>query len=339
MFLAGDIGGTKVNLALCEVGAKGVKARELRRYSSPDFDCLRDVLKTYFDEVGSPGRKLEGACFGVPGPVVEGRVRTVNLPWALDETTVARAVRSRVPCRAVKLINDLEATAHGLRGLKVNGGLAVLRPSGRREGMKGNQALIAPGTGLGEAVLVWDGRRHLVSASEGGHADFGPQDEEQIELLRWLWSRHKHVSWEHVASGPAIHRMYRFLVETGREKEPPALARRLREEGADPSAIISEAALAGTVPLCMRAVDLWLFCVGAEAGNLALKCLSNGGVFIGGGIVAKITELFRRPAFFKGLNSKGRMTSFVETAGVYAVLDPLTALYGAALAAHNDGAA
>lgn len=335
MFLAGDVGGTKVNLALCEVSDDGtVKAHSLRRFASAQFKSLSSVLAAYLSEV-KPGKEVQGACFGVPGPVVDGKCTTVNLPWQLDAREVESETNKAHRIGHVTLVNDLEATAHGLKTLREGRGLTTLRVGQSPFGAEANQVLIAPGTGLGEALLLWDGERHVVSPSEGGHADFGPQDEEQIELLRWLWPRHKHVSWEHVASGPAIHRLYRFLIETGREKEQPAVAEALARPGIDPSPVIAALAIEGKEPSCVRAFDLWLFCLGAEAGNLALKNLSYGGIFIGGGIIPNILELFRRPSFFNGLDSKGRMSAIVKAMPVYGVVDPLAACYGAALVAYG----
>ena len=330
MFFAGDIGGTKVNLALCEVHDGSVTTHSFQRYSSAQFSSLSDVLVRYLEEIGPLKTKITGTCFGVPGPVLEGRCQTVNLPWSLDVAHIKSDLAKVVDAGRVSLINDLEATAYGIRMLSDGKGLATLRAGTSNIGHRGNQALMAPGTGLGEALLLWDGSKHVISPSEGGHADFGPQDEEQIELLRWLWHKHKHVSWEHVASGPALYRLYRFLKETGREQEPAELTEALAQPGIDPSPVIAAMALKGQHVIAVRAFDLWLFCVGAEAGNLALKSLSLGGIFIGGGIIPNVLELFRRPAFFAGLDSKGRMSPIVASMPVYGIVDHLAALYGAA---------
>lgn len=326
--LAGDVGGTKVNLALCEIaGSDGsVKLQHQRRYASALFTGLDQILARYFEETGIDADDIQSACFGVPGPVTEGRCQTVNLPWVIDSRLIAPVL----PKARLKLVNDLEAMAHGLATLKEGRGLVTLRSAPVQNA---NRALIAPGTGLGQALLFWDGHKHLVAASEGGHTDFGPQDDMQIELLQWLWPRHKHVSWEHVASGPAIHRLYRFLKETNRAHEPRELAEALSQPAIDPSPVIGAHALKGSPEICVKTMDLWLFCLGAEAGNLALKTLCRGGLFIGGGVVPHILELFRRPAFFEGFDSKGRMTSVIKTIPIFAVTDEHTALYGAALAA------
>lgn len=335
MFLAGDVGGTKVNLALCEVANGKVKAHSLKRYASAQFGGLSEVLVSYLKEIGAPLGQIDGACFGVPGPVLSGVCTTVNLPWVLDAKDIERETSKVFPVGPVHLINDLEATAYGLSTLREGQGLSCLRRGNPPQGTSANQVLLAPGTGLGEALLLWDGTRHVISPSEGGHADFGPQDEDQVELLKWLWSRHKHVSWEHVASGPAIYRLYRFLKETGREAEPKELEDVLHLPDVDPSPLIAAMALKNEHKICVRAFDLWLFCLGAEAGNLALKALSYGGIFIGGGIIPNILELFQRPAFYEGLDSKGRMSPLIRNMPVYGVIDPLAGLYGAALAAET----
>lgn len=333
--LAGDVGGTKVNLALCELSSDAggnagqpLKLEQQRRFASGSFTGLDQILAKYFAESKVKPTDIDAACFGLPGAVINGRCQTVNLPWVIDQ----RELQKVLPNSRVRLVNDLEAMAHGLAVLQEGRGLTTLR-AGTADVEHVNRALIAPGTGLGEALLFWDGKRHVISASEGGHADFGPQDEEQIELLKWLWPRHKHVSWEHVASGPAIYRLYRFLKETGRAQEPHELGEALALPDIDPSPVIASHAIKGSPEICVKAMDLWLFCLGAEAGNLALKTLCRGGLYIGGGVVPHILELFRRPAFFNGFDSKGRMSAIVKTVPIYGVTDELTALYGAALAA------
>lgn len=331
MILAGDIGGTKVDLAFCEARGGRVTTRARRRYPSAGFPGLADVLRRYLSEAGEAPGQITAVCFGVPGPVLDGCFRGVNLPWAIDERELGawlRALGAGAEDRRVRLINDLEAMARGIRALPEDG-VAVLR-AGSGPPAAGNRAVLAAGTGLGEAIIHGD---DAVSASEGGHCDFGPQNEEQIELLRWLWQRHKHASVEHVASGSAIHRLYRFLKETGRESEPEGLALALGRPGIDPSPLIARLALKHGPRICARTMELWLSCLGAEAGNLALKALSLGGLYLGGGVVPGLLELFREGPFFAGLESKGRISGLLDGMPVYAILDPDTALYGAALAA------
>jgi len=331
--LVGDIGGTKARFALCErEEGQGltlkVEQKTIRRFSSTQFGSLRDLLRKYFQETGIQSSQVDAACFGVPGPVLTGArlIEMVNLPWKLD----AEEVERELGVKHVYFLNDLEAAAHGLEVLeRVPGALHYLRGEARQ---RGNRVLISPGTGLGEALLTWDVKtnRYIVNASEGGHCDFGPQNEEQIELLRWLWPKHAHASWEHVASGPAIHRIYRFLKESGHEKEPEELEPLFSDPHFDPSPVISERAIKGNCPISLHTMDLWLFCLGAEAGNLALKNLSAGGVFIGGGVVSAILPLFNREAFLSGFNTKGRMSKVLAPYSIVAVTDPDAGLYGAA---------
>lgn len=335
MILAGDVGGTKMNLALCEVESTRVTAKWPLRYSSAKFPGISDIIERYLTDLSlqhgaDPSvlkKQIKAACFGVPGPVIDGRCQTVNLPWTID----VREIKARVGITALGLINDLESMAYGVGSLEEGRGITVLR-AGRR--VKANQALIAPGTGLGEALIVWHGDRHVVSPSEGGHCDFSPHDEEHIELLRWLWPRHPHVSWEHVASGPGIFRIYRFLRDTGRDRADEELERELAS-GVDPSPVITARAIKGDSTICVRTLDLWLYFLGAEAGNLALKSLCRGGLFIGGGVIPNIIELFRRPAFFLGLENKGRMSGIIKDMPIYAVTDQYAAIYGAAISSRD----
>ena len=249
--LAGDIGGTKVNLALCEIEGDQIVPQSMRRYSSSEFKSLSEILLIYFSESSVDLSTISAACFGVPGPVRQGRCQTINLPWILDEKELERTLNFT----PIRLINDLFAMAYGISTVRLKNEIVPLHRGQELSATNANQALIAPGTGLGEALLFWDGERHLVSASEGGHCDFGPQNEEQIELLKWLWPRHPHVSWEHVASGPGIFRIYRFLRETGREVEPAEMSAALSSPEVDPSPVIANAALEGKSKICIRTMD------------------------------------------------------------------------------------
>jgi len=277
---------------------------------------------------GGPARPIEAACFGVPGPVVDGRCVTTNLPWQVEERSLARAIRAT----RVKLVNDLEAAGYGVLGLD-RAAIAPLQAGAMRPG---NRVLVAAGTGLGEALLVWDGNHHVVVASEGGHADFAPRTERQMDLLRFLKRETDHVSVERVLSGPGLHSIYRFLRSVAREPEPAWLTRELAAE--DPSAAVSEAALAGTDPVCAEALDIFVSVYGAEAGNLALKALALGGVYVGGGIAPKIVAKLLDGAFLRAFCDKGRLAPLLARIPVKVVLDPTTALRGAAahLAATAD---
>lgn len=316
--LAADVGGTKTAVALFAESPAGLSLVREAMLPSGEFESLEAAVRRFLDE----GRRLSiaAACFGVAGPVVEGRCVTTNLPWELDERRLARAI----PARRVKLLNDLEAMAHGVLTLPRRE--LVPLQAGRQR--KGNMAVIAAGTGLGEAMIVRDGARHHVSASEGGHTEFGPRNDLEAELLRFLRQEFGHVSYERVLSGPGLHNIYRFLRDSGRAPEPRWLTDRLLRE--DPAAVVSEVALAGTDQLCAKALGLFVSIYGAEAGNLALKALALGGVFIGGGIAPRIRPKLGDGRFIAAFRDKGRYADLMASIPVHLVLNPRAALLGAA---------
>ena len=318
MLLAGDVGGTKTALALFESrGADLVPVREAA-LPSRDFPGIEAVIARFL--AGGPRVAIDAACFGVAGPVVDGRCVATNLPWELDEQGLAAAL----PAKRVRLLNDLAATAHGVLGLPRTA-LATLQAGTPRAG---NMALIAPGTGLGEALLIWDGARHLVVGSEGGHADYAPRSDLEAELLAALRREHGRVSWERVVSGPGLVAVYRFLRARGGAPEPAGLAARLARE--DPGTVVTETALAGTDPVCVQALDLFVGACGAEAGNLALKALALGGVFVGGGIAPRIRGKLADGPFVAAFRAKGRFAELMAAIPIHVVLEPRTALLGAA---------
>ena len=316
MILAGDIGGTKSHLALFSESADGLTFVREQLFHSSQFSCIEDLIKSF---IGTHD-DLTAVALGIPGPVVEGRAQATNLPWSVDSV----ALRGVLRVDHVLLLNDLEATAHGIATLTpqqlytVNVG--VSKP--------GNMALIAAGTGLGEAALHWDGQQHWPSPSEGGHSDFSPRDALEIELLEWFIEQFHHVSWERILSGPGLGNLYRFLRDTGKAPENAEVARRMA--AADPNAIITELGMAGTDPLCTRTVDLFVTLYGSEAGNLALKSLSVGGFYVGGGIAPRMARKFSEPSFFGAFHEKGRMQELLLAVPLYVILDPNTGLYGAA---------
>jgi len=260
----------------------------------------------------------------VAGPVIDGRVKTTNLPWQMDEKTLAGAVGAR----RVKLLNDLEGTAFGMLYLPESR-LHVLNP-GTREPFSGNVAVIAAGTGLGEAYLYHDGERHHPIAAEGGHADFAPHGDLQIELLRWLKKRlGSHVSYERVLAGPGLASVYEFLVSREPSRESKQTADRIAAVS-DASPVISELGLAGSDPVCVEALDLFCRLYGAEAGNMALRWLAVGGVYLGGGIAPKILPALERGGFVEAFTDKGRFSDLMRSIPVRVSLEPRTALLGAA---------
>ncbi|HEY3066509.1 MAG TPA: glucokinase [Methylomirabilota bacterium] len=318
MILAADVGGTKTALGLFDDRGDGVTAAHERVLPSHRFAAFEDLVAAFLAE--SPVPVVTSACFGVAGPVVEGRVVATNLPWQLDERRLAVAI----PTERVKLVNDLEAMAHGLLAVPPSA-LLTLQGGQRHDG---NIALIAAGTGLGEAILTKVGGRYQVVASEGGHVDFAPRTDVEIALLRFLRLRHGHVSYERVLSGPGLVNIYTFLRETGGTPEPAWLTERLMH--GDPAAVISEVALEGGDATCAGALDLFVSIYGAEAGNLALKALAVGGVFLGGGIAPKIAaRLTADDTFMRSFREKGRLAPLLAAMAVKVVLEPRVALLGA----------
>ena len=324
MILAGDIGGTKTRLALFAAGPGRSDPVSERTYGSQEYPGLDAIAREF---VRAAGATIESACFGVAGPVKDGRSSTTNLAWVVDASDLARDLR--LP--RVALLNDLEASAFGLQALRPDEVVVMQEGS---PGAAGNQALIAAGTGLGEAALYWDGRRHRVFATEGGHAGFAPADETQIELLRYLVRRFEPVSWERVLSGPGLVNIYSFLRDSGRGEEPSWLADEI--SAGEPAAVISAAALSGRSALCSEALDLFVALYGAESGNLALKIMATGGVFIGGGIAPKILARLRGAGFVRAFVAKGRMRPLLEAMPARVILNDRLALLGAARYAASE---
>ncbi len=325
MILAGDIGGTKTRLALFRVTGERLEMRGEESYPSREHAGLDGIVAAF--RAALPG-EIREACFGIAGPVRDGRSQTTNLPWVVDAADLVRALR----VVRVHLINDLEANAYGIAALEARDlvELHAGRPGAGNAALigVGNAALIAAGTGLGEAGLFWDGISHRPFATEGGHASFAPGDPLQDELLAYLRLTHEHVSWERVLSGPGLYNVYRFLRDTGRGEESPQLTETLA--GDDPAAAIAAAALEGRSPLCARALDLFVALYGAEAGNLGLKFMATGGVYVGGGIAPKILAAMQRATFMRAFLAKGRMKTVLETMPVRVILNDRTPLIGAA---------
>jgi glucokinase len=316
MILAGDVGGTKTILAAFEPGAREPAFEAT--YPSQEHASLHDILEAFLSR---HSLRLEQACLGIAGPVKDGRTQATNLPWLVDAAAVAR----QLGIAEAYLINDLEANAWGIPVLGAED-LVTLNPGA--PGATGNAAIIAAGTGCGEAGLYWDGRRHHPFATEGGHADFAPRDELEADLLLYLLARHEHVSVERLVSGPGLANIYAFLRDTGRGEEPPWLAEAMR--AGHVSQVISSMAREGKSPLCVQALEVFLSIYGAEAGNLALKIMSTGGVYLGGGIAPKNLWMLQQSGFMKAFTAKGRMRPILEAMPVRVILNQRTALLGAA---------
>ncbi len=316
--LAGDVGGTKTVLALYAVNPDGT-ARELRaaRFGSAEFPGLAEVCRTFLGEAQT---RIDAAAFGVAGPVAKGKSNTTNLPWQLDE----RALSAHLEIQRVSLINDFQAISLGIPSVAPDD-LDVLQDVDADDGPI---AVIGAGTGLGESVVVGRGASARVLASEGGHCTYAPRDETEIALQRFLSKRFPdHVSVERVVSGRGLVDVYEFVVESGLEKTEDATRELL--ERRDPGAVIGEAALLGSDRACVRAVALMVSAYGAEAGNLALKVLPTGGVFVAGGIAPKILPRISDGSFMSAFLAKGRMRPVLERIRVSVVLDEHVGLIGA----------
>lgn len=355
MILAGDIGGTKTNLALFDWKTERVAPAREQTFVSADYKSLEEIVAEFLkprtprapqpadgneeadmstaasERVGSEeSHAITSACFGVAGPVIENCSRTTNLPWVVDGAELA--ARFTIP--SVRLLNDLEATAYGL---------LVLRPdemeelnAGAPPPHKSAMALIAAGTGLGEAILFWDGTCYHPMPSEGGHASFAPTSDLEIELLRHVRTSYLHVSYERVLSGAGLHAIYEFLRDT-KKNEPTWVAERLRV--GDPAAVITEVGLSKQAEICVQALDMFAAVYGAEAGNLALKSLALDGVYLGGGIAPKVLSKLTDGTFMRAFTNKGRYKRLLSTIPVRVIMNQKTALLGAASVAAQRGVA
>jgi glucokinase len=318
MILAGDIGGTNARLAYFQSQNGHLNLVSEQVFPSREHDEFGEIVGKFLHDSGA---RPEAACFGIAGPVRNGRVETSNLPWIIEQARLA----DQFHLPSTLLINDLEAIAWGIGALGDADLVTLNRGSGSA---RGNQAVVAPGTGLGEAGLFWDGNRHHVFACEGGHADFAPRDELQIKLLQYLTARFGHVSYERILSGPGLVNTYEFLRDSGCAKESSALGDAMKK--GDPAAAISRAALNGSDALASKALDLFVSVYGAEASNLALKAMSTGGLFLAGGISPKILAKLKEPTFMRSFLEKGRMRALVEAMPVQVVINEKVGLLGAA---------
>lgn len=328
MLLAGDIGGTKTDLAVFSA-AKGPRT-PLRRaeFASKKYPSLRAIVQEFLDDGDD---SISRACFAVAGPVLEGRAKITNLPWSVDASELAEALA----IGDVTLVNDLAATA---RSIPLLGPADLLTLTPAVDSPRGTAAVIAPGTGLGEAFLTWEGDVPRSHASEGGHCDFAPANTLQAELLGYMRERYGHVSVEHVCSGIGIPNIYEFLRESGNSPESPEIARQL-QDAEDRTPIIVDSGLhSPNDPLCRATVDMFIAILGAEAGNLALKVLSTGGVYLAGGIPPRVFDERTGAQFLSAFRAKGRMTSLIAAMPVHVVLEQ-TALFGcASLGLQESGA-
>jgi glucokinase len=318
LVLAGDIGGTKSNLAFFRGAPNAPETVAERSYQNRDFAGLAEVVRRFLADTGLTATT---ACFGVAGAVVEGASHLPNLGWQLSETDLASALG----LASVHLLNDLEANALGIATLPP-GQFFTLNPGQALPG--GNRVLIAAGTGLGMAMLFRDGADYRVSASEGGHMDFAPRNEEEVGLWRFLAARFGRVSVERVVSGRGLEAIYDFLKDGGMDA-PDWLAARL-DSTADRAAVIAQAGSGGEVPICAKAIEIFLSVYGAAAGNLALVAMATGGLYVGGGVAPKLIDTLPKSGFMAAFTDKGRFSGLLGRIPVRVILEPRTALYGAA---------
>jgi len=325
VIVAGDIGGTNARLATFEVQAGRLLLVKEIVYPSRSAPDLETIVRRFVDEARPAAT---AAALGVAGPVKNGRTETPNLPWVVD----ARRLADILGVPKVTLLNDLKANAYGLRHLGPTD-FAVLQDGSHDAA--GNQAILSAGTGLGCAGLYWDGQRHRPFATEGGHSDFAPRNHLEAEVMETIAREKGRVSAERILSGSGLVRLYRFLRERSGVPESPALAERFAKE--DAAAVISRSALDQADPVCVQALDAFVSAYGAEAGNVALRMLATGGVFLGGGIAPKNLAAFKRNGLFMtAFLDKGRMRSLLESVPVLVVLNDRAALWGAAHCAAFD---
>jgi len=320
VILAGDIGGTKCNLALYEIDGNSHRKIVKLRYESREFPTFDEIISKFLldtrDETkGAGAHAIEAAGFGVAGPVIDRRVKATNLPWSVDASSLATQLRTA----HVVLLNDLEATGYSVAHLAPSEYSTLNRgvPS-----PQSTQAVLAAGTGLGEAILFWDGNRHVVASTEGGHADFAPRTEREIELLRYMKKHNEYVSVELILSGRGFRTIHSFL-------DPSVIHPSFGGPEADSAPEITRLALAGECPVCVQTLDLWVNIYGAEAGNLALKVLARGGVWVAGGIAVKIRKKMEDGAFFRSFCEKEKFAALLAQIPIQMVLNEEAPLIGA----------
>jgi glucokinase len=320
MYLAGDIGGTKTHLAIYdpEKGARDPLAES--KFPSSEYDSLIAVVKDFYAQ---SGLRAQQASFGVAGPVVDGKIDVTNLPWSISESQL----EAELGLEKASLINDLYSVANAVPHLQPED-LHVLQAG--EEVARAPKVVIAPGTGLGEAFLAWGGERYVSFASEGGHADFAPNNTLEVDLLAYLQKIFGHVSYERIISGIGVPNIYNFLKDSGRASEPDSL-KGVIAAADDPTPVIMTAAVSEAPPeICRQTLDVFVSILGAEAGNMALNTMAAGGVYLGGGMPPRILDALDDGAFLSAFHAKGRFTELMKSMPVYVILNPNVALLGAA---------
>lgn len=321
MIIAGDIGGTKTNLALFEEEGGEYAFSHLMKFPSQKYGDLKTIVDEFIQGCKQMG-EIRAACFAIAGPIKNGVCRATNLPWIVEAQTLS--VDLKIP--DVFLINDLEANAYSIEILSPDNVYELYSGKGEPEG---NRAVISPGTGLGEAGLYWDGKKHHPFACEGGHCEFGPRNELQIDFCRYIYNRFKHASYERALSGPGLLNIYEFFRDEMKFGEPAWLSEELKKD--DPAKVITQNALNEKSELCRSALNFFVSVLGAECSNTALKFMALGGIYLGGGIPPKILPKLKEPIFFEGFVDKGRFRPLLEEVPINVILDDRASLKGAAL--------
>jgi glucokinase len=322
LVLAGDIGGTKTNLGVFQVARGKMVALREATFSSREHAGLEQILRKFLG-TDFPSPQPSAAAFAIAGPVIDNAVRTTNLPWHVEGRRLSEAIN----CPRIRLLNDLEGTAIGALHLSES----EIRTLQTGVDRPGHRAVIAAGTGLGQAFLFWDGERHVAAATEGGHVDFGPRDDLETELLHFLIAKFGHVSYERIVSGPGLFNIFDFLSQA---KGRPVEARvRDRMKSEVPEVVIGEEGVAESSIICRDAVEMFLSLYGAQAGNLALTVMAIGGVYVGGGVITKLLPRVTPENFLRSFVKKGRYERLLTDIPVRVILNPKAALIGAANAA------
>ena len=319
LILAGDIGGTKTTLALYTSEKGPYSPQEKTTYRSSEYSALEDIL---FAFLAGKDIKVLGACFGVAGPVFGNHAQVTNLPWVTESKSLSQAIGGA----PVLLLNDLYATAHAIPHLLPTDLDVINLGHPEKHGAIG---VLAPGTGLGEAFLVWTGARYRAYPSEGGHTSFGPDNELELELLKYLLPKYDHISYERICSGIGLPNIYCFLRDTNRYPEPDWLLKKLLDS-IDHTPIIVQAAVENQAEICVKALEMFIAILGSEAGNLALKVLATGGIYLGGGIPPRIAPQLKQKEFFERFIQKGRHANMLANMPVNIILNREVALLGAA---------
>lgn len=325
MILVGDIGGTKTRMALYERKDKKLVRKEVETFASSDFTGLEEILRSFLNKRNI---ELRRACFGVPGPIVNGEAQATNLPWRVTEQTAEQILN----IKRVKLVNDLVATASAIPYLSPEE-LQVLYKGKSSENSHAPRVILAPGTGLGQAFLVWHSGKYRAYPAEGGHIDFAPTNDLEIELFRYLKTKYPRVSYERILCGPGLKNIYDFLKHINYASEPDQLKERMQKE--DPAAVISTTGQSGEFEICKKALDLFISMLGVLAGNLVFSYLATGGIYLGGGIPPKILNKLSDGTFVDIYLNRGRLSYLVKETPLAVIKDDHAALLGAASIANS----